>query len=119
MPTILDCAGLEHSSDYQGREVERMRGQSFADVASGTKEGAYAEDALVGGEMINGKWVHKGDYKAVQVAKPFGLGSWRLYNLATDPGDTTDLFATKPAILEELETAWGQYANDIGVVLSN
>ena len=32
MPTILDWAGLEHPNEYQGREVERMRGQSFADV---------------------------------------------------------------------------------------
>lgn len=118
MPTILDWAGLEHPSEYQGREVERMRGQSFADVTSGSKEGAYAEDAFVGGEMINGKWMRKGEYKAVQVAKPFGPASWRLYNLATDPGETTDLSAREPAILEELRAAWEQYAKEVGVVLS-
>jgi arylsulfatase A-like enzyme len=119
MPTILDWAGLEHPNEFQGRDVERMRGQSFANVTSGSKDGAYAEDALVGGEMINGKWMRKGEYKAVQVAKPFGPASWRLYNLATDPGETTDLSATEPAILEELKAAWGQYAEEVGVVLSH
>jgi arylsulfatase A-like enzyme len=119
MPTILDWAGLEHPNEYQGRDVERMRGRSFAGVTSGSKDSAYAEDALVGGEMINGKWMRKGEYKAVQVAKPFGPASWRLYNTVTDPGETTDLSASEPAILEELKAAWEQYAKEVGVVLSN
>ena len=118
MPTILDWAGLEHPNDYQGRDVERMRGKSFAEVTSGAKEGAYDDDAMVGGEMINGKWMRKGEYKAVQIAKPFGPASWRLYNLATDPGETTDLSAKEPEILEELKAAWEQYGKDVGVVLS-
>ncbi len=118
MPTILEFAGLTHPDRYQGRDVERMRGRSLADVTSGSEEDAYAEDALIGGEMINGKWMHKGEYKAVQVAKPFGSASWRLYNTTVDPGETTDLSAENPAILEELIAAWQQYAEDVGVVLS-
>ena len=119
MPTILDFAGLAHPDKYRGRDVEQMRGRSLAAVTSGSGEDDDAENILVGGEMINGKWMRKGEYKAVQVAKPFGPAAWRLYNTVTDPGETTDLSASEPAILEELKAAWAQYAKDVGVVLSH
>lgn len=119
MPTLLEMAGLEHPGSYKGREIEPMRGQSFASVTAGSRSGAYARDALIGGEMINGKWMRQGDYKAVQVAKPFGPAIWRLYNTAIDPGETTDLSSEKPTLLQELTTAWEQYAKDVGVVSSH
>jgi len=118
MPTLLEFAGFEHPEKYQGRDVEPIRGQSFADVASGKGDRTYADDAFVGGEMINGKWMRKGDYKAVLVAAPFGPASWRLYNTNKDPGETSDLSKSKPKVLEELKTAWEHYAEDVGVILS-
>jgi arylsulfatase len=118
MPTILELTKLEHPETYRGRNVERMRGRSLAGVTSGSQEHTYAKDALIGGEMINGKWMRKGDYKAVLVAKPFGPGSWRLYNTAKDPGEMVDLSTEHPAILEELKAAWDRYAKNVGVVLS-
>jgi hypothetical protein len=51
--------------------------------------------------------------------KPWGPGSWRLYNTAKDPGETTEISKQHPEILKELTEAWGQYAKDLGVVLSN
>ena len=116
MPTILDFAGLTHPDGYRGRRVENMRGRSFAEVTSGSKEGSYGEDDFIGGEMIRGKWMRKGNYKAVQVAKPFGPASWRLYDTQADPGETTDLSAREPVILQELTAAWEQYAKDVGVI---
>jgi arylsulfatase len=68
--------------------------------------------------MINGKWMRKGDYKAVLVAKPFGPATWQLFNVTEDPGETRDLSKEKPAMLKELTDAWDQYANDVGVILS-
>ena len=118
MPTILGLAQLEHPEAFRGRNVEPMRGRSLAGVLSGSQEDTYARDALIGGEMINGKWMRKGDYKAVLVAKPFGPGEWRLYDTARDPGETADLSAEHPAILKDLKAAWDRYAKDVGVVLS-
>jgi len=95
-----------------------MRGRSLAAVTSGSREETYAKDALIGGEMMNGMWMRKGDYKAVLVAKPFGPGAWRLYNTMEDPGETADLSAEQPALLEELKVDWEEYAEDVGVILS-
>jgi arylsulfatase len=118
MPTILEIAKLEHPEKFRGRKVERMRGRSLAGVTSGTRQDTYAKDAVIGGEMQNGKWMQKGDYKAVLVAEEFGPGTWKLYNVTEDPGETHDLSKEKPAILNELKAAWNRYAKDVGVVLS-
>jgi arylsulfatase len=116
MPTLLELARLEHPEKYKGRKVEPMRGRSLTGVTSGSQENTYAKDVSIGGEMINGKWMRKGDYKAVLVAKPFGPATWQLFNTIEDPGETRDLSKEKPAMLEELKRAWDRYAKDVGVV---
>ena len=76
-------------------------------------------DEFVGGEMQNGKWMRQGDFKAVSVAPPYGTGTWHLYNLADDPGETHDLANDEPKTLKKLQTAWDRYAKEVGVVLTN
>jgi arylsulfatase len=66
--------------------------------------------------MAGGKWLRQGDYKAVMVPPPFGEGEWQLFDMAKDPGETDDLSNTHPQKLEELKTAWKQYADEVGVV---
>ena len=118
MPTVLGYARLDHPAKFRGRKVEPMRGRSLARVLSGAEKETYARDALVGGEMLNGKWMRKGDYKAVCVAKPYGPAVWKLYDMVNDPGETRDLSSEKPEILQELETEWERYAKNVGVILS-
>jgi arylsulfatase len=79
----------------------------------------YGAHELVGGEMLNGKWMRKGDFKAVAVAAPYGTGEWHLYNVVVDPGETQDLAGEMPVLLKELQAAWDEYAEDVGVVLSD
>jgi len=118
MPTILEFTGISHPEAYQGRQVERMRGQSLKGVLTGSTKAVYADDDLVGGEMGNGKWMRQGDFKAVSVAAPYGSGNWQLYNVGDDPGETRDLAEDQPEILQEMQSAWDRYAKDVGVVLS-
>ena len=118
MPTILELAGISHPKQYQGRPVERMRGKSLKGVLAGSTEAVYAVNDFVGGEMVNGKWMRQGDYKAVSVALPYGSGDWYLYNVVVDPGETRDLAKEKPEILKRLRAAWDRYAKDVGVILS-
>jgi arylsulfatase len=118
MPTILELAGIPHPEEYRGRQVERMRGRSLKGVLTGSAKTVYDEDDLVGGEMQNGKWMRLGDLKAVSVAPPYGSGSWQLYDVVNDPGETRDLAKERPETLKELRAAWERYAKDVGVVLS-
>lgn len=49
-------------------------------------------------------------------SKP-GEVSWQLYDLAADPGETTDISAVRPTKLNKLKKQWRTYARDVGVVL--
>jgi arylsulfatase len=95
-----------------------MRGRSFADVLTGARAEVYAADDFVSGEMQNGKWIRQGDLKAASVAPPYGPGTWELYDLAEDPGETRNLANEKPDTLDQLVEAWNRYAEDVGVILT-
>jgi arylsulfatase len=116
MPTILEMAGVEHPAEFQGRAVEPMMGRSLAGVLAGTSTEVYGTDELIAGEMMDGKWIRQGDYKAVAVARPYGEGTWHLYNLAEDPGETRDLSAEMPDLFKDLQAGWDRYAEEVGVV---
>jgi len=47
-----------------------------------------------------------GDWKLVREPGQKVAGPWQLYNLATDPGESTDLAATRPEILADLVKRW-------------
>ena len=116
MPTILDIINVEHPDTYKGKRVLPMRGRSLFKILLGESESVYAMDEYIGGEMQNGKWMRKGNFKAELVTKPYGPAEWKLYDLANDPGETTDISSEYPEIFEELKSAWDKYADEVGVV---
>ena len=116
MPTLLEIAGVDYPSEFKGRRVEPMRGRSMRGLLDGSKTSIYSEDEFVGGEMQGGKWMRRGDLKAVMVPKPYGTGEWRLHDLAKDPGEANDLSKEMPNELKTLIAAWDNYAEEVGVV---
>jgi arylsulfatase len=119
MPTVLDQAGIDHPQSFQGRDVLPLRGKSMSSVLAGSADRVYGDDEFVGGEMGNGKWMRQGRYKAVSVAPPYGDGNWYLYDVINDPGETQNLADELPDVLDRLQTAWSDYAEEVGVVLTN
>jgi len=117
MPTLLDFAEIDHPPTFNGNPVEAMRGRTLTPLLQGQAQEVYGEDDFVGGELLNGKWMRQGAYKAAAVAPPYGDGTWRLFDLANDPGETKDLSQEMPYMLEKLTQAWDDYAKDVGVVL--
>ena len=99
--------------------LSKYRGNYNQGVPAGSAKAVYGEDEFVGGELQNGKWMRQGDFKAVSVAPRYGTGTWHLYNLADDPGETRDLAEAQPETLKKLQAAWDRYAEDVGVVLSH
>jgi arylsulfatase len=117
MPTLLDLAGIEYPTVFNGRNIEPMSGRSMIGLLNGGKDTIYSSDEFVGGEMGGGKWMRQGDLKAVMVPKPYGTGEWQLFNVANDPGEAIDLSNQMQDKLQSLISAWDQYAKEVGVIL--
>ena len=113
-PTILELAGVSHPSTYQGHDVHAVMGKSLNPLLNGTMEKIHPDDETIAGEMFNNTSVRMGDWKATSYGYPL---QWKLYNLATDLGENTDLASKHPDILEKLITAYDKYAQDVGVII--
>lgn len=116
-PTVLDYADVEHPGTfYQDREVHTMNGKSLKPLFEGDTDRIYAEDEPVGMELFGNRALYKGDWKALQLAPPFGDGEWKLYNLSEDVRELIDLSSENPELLEELIMDYDDYSERVGVI---
>ena len=111
-PTVRDLVQL--SSIFPG--AIDMSGRSLAPILSGDAQGVYAEDEAIGFETSGQAALFRGDVKLVRSMPPYGDGVWRLHNIVDDPGETTDLSETIPALKAELLHEYRLYANRHGVL---
>lgn len=118
MPTILEFAEVPHPKEFQDQQVQPMRGKSLKGMLNGSTTTLYSGKDFIAGESLNGKWIRRRELKAVSVAPPYGSGIWHLYHMANDPGETRDLAAEQPEVLQTLQSAWDGYAQEVGVILS-
>ncbi|MCP4902862.1 MAG: arylsulfatase [bacterium] len=112
MPTILELAGIEHSQDFQGRQVQPLQGRSVLELFSGQAESPYAGADQVGYELFGLKAYIDGEWKILWMPPPFGKGEWELFNLQQDPAEMIDLSSEHPDRVEAMVALWEQYKVD-------
>lgn len=115
--TILDVADVRPpSSHYGGRPVEPMIGRSLLPLAQGATEQVYSATDVIGYELGGNSALFQGDYKIVLNIPPVGDNEWHLYDIATDPGETTDLRERMPERFQQMLSHYQDYARDNGVL---
>ena len=102
MPTLLALAGGTGSPDhpFDGRDMWKA-------IADGAP--SPTDDVLINVEAFRGA-VRKGDWKLIKIA--LLPGKTQLFNLARDPGETTDVAADNPEIVKDLEARLLAYAKE-------
>lgn len=111
-PTLLDWLAVDPGAGAG----KPMTGRSLLPVLSGEAESAYGAEEARAVEVSGNSALYLGDYKITRSVLPVGDGQWRLYNLARDPGETTDLSASEPAVKARLLTEYSAYAARVGVL---
>lgn len=111
-PTILQMAGV--SEDLP--DAVQMTGRSLVPVLHGQSDHTYGPDDSFGIEVSGNAALYKGDYKIVRNLAPTGDGVWRLFNIATDPGEVNDLSKSQAQLFAELEADYATYAKTMGVL---
>ncbi|KAG9122971.1 hypothetical protein FRC07_000407 [Ceratobasidium sp. 392] len=132
LPTILELAGIPHPTTvgdgkFQGRTVLPPRGKSWVPYLLGEKDLVHGEEAVHGWELFGQGAIRRGPWKALWMpdnsvrhgveAEEEESTQWELFNLETDPGETTNLAREKPEILAELVQHWVDYVAETGTVL--
>lgn len=110
VPTLVDYAG---AGDQSGAAA--MDGASLRPVLTGAADRTHAEDKPVGLEVSGNAALFRGDFKITRDMPPVGDGQWRLYNLARDPGETTDLATAEPALFRQMLADYAAYEKRVGV----
>jgi len=93
-----------------------MTGRSLLPVLKGETQSAYSGDDIRAIEVSGNSALYKGDYKILRSILPVGDGKWRLFNLANDPGETSDLSEEQPKKLQNMLAHYADYAAEMGVL---
>lgn len=116
-PTLLALAGVEgQRGEWAGRRVEPMIGQNLSPMLTGGAGTAHPADAPFGYELSGNAVLFKGDWKLVKNLPPYGTGEWELFNIASDPGEVTNLAAAEPALYAEMQADYARWAAANGVL---
>ena len=95
MPTLAEVAGVNEAFETDGISfLPALKGEPQPEHAS-----LYWEFPEYGGQMA----VRMGNMKALRKDMHQGNLQWQLFDLANDPGETNNIAAGHPAIIEKVE----------------
>ncbi|HYA79924.1 MAG TPA: arylsulfatase [Methylocystis sp.] len=111
VPTIMNLAS---ALPRRGTRTD-LAGATMAPLLLGKSDGLHDGD-VVSQEVAGGAAVFNGDFKLMRNPPPFGDMKWRLYNIRLDPGESRDIAAENPKVVEALQAAYADYVRKNGVV---
>ena len=112
MPTLLELAQTGYPQDKIP-----MLGESAAGFLAGEAEAIHAADYVTAFSHAQLSFLRQGDWKLLSLGRPFDERYFELFNLADDPGETTDLSDQNPVKRQELIELWRDHRRRLGIVL--
>jgi len=113
-PTILEIAGADYPSDGS---VEPMLGRSLRPFLAGDSTTVHDDDYVTTLFHSGYAYLRQGDWKISTLEPPFDEGDFELFNLADDPGETTDLAESHAEKYEQLLELWREERVELGIIL--
>lgn len=105
---------------YGDRSISPIEGSSLLPMLQGQAGGAHTPEQVFADEVAANRYVRQGPWKMTRIANlNFPSASlllphqWQLYNIDTDRGETDDVAAANPAVVQQLTQAWKQYADRV------
>jgi arylsulfatase len=121
LPTLLEIAGSVHPGiEFQGQPVLPIRGRSFWERAKGNASPVHDDSDVIPwmtsderAALVQGEW--KIVRESAQGVNTDSQSAWKLYHLADDPWESTDLSGLHPQISAELIDLWNTYRAGLGI----
>ncbi|MDX2032144.1 MAG: arylsulfatase [Blastocatellia bacterium] len=109
VPTILDAARVPY-------DAAAFFGRSAFPVLAKQAERSRPENEGFGFEVSGNAALYRGQWKITRLSPPLGDTKWRLYDLSTDPGETTDVSAANAKLFESMLAEYKSYSEKVGVI---
>ncbi|ORE88414.1 sulfatase [Oceanococcus atlanticus] len=112
-PTLLEIAGVSRDSP---EGIEAIRGRSLLSALQQSEQPVREDQDIVAFETAGNVALFMGDYKLSRNRPRYGDGQWKLFNIATDPGETRDLSADQPERFRLMREHYDAWAEDVGAL---
>lgn len=109
MATCVDLAEAEYPTEFNGKPITPLAGQSLKPLLTG--EGNFADRTLYW-EHENNAAIRVGNDKLVRVSGK----KWELFDLATDRTEQHDLSGDHPDKVESMQKQWRDWATSSNVL---
>jgi arylsulfatase len=113
-PTFLEIAGASYPA---GGSVRPMLGESMGAYLAGKAESVHGDDYVTTLYHSGRAYLRQGDWKIANLEPPFSEGDFELFNLAEDPGETTNLADSFPEKYDEMIDLWRAQRKELGILL--
>lgn len=113
-PTFIAVAGGKYPDDGS---VQPMLGESMLALLDGSSGQVHADDYVTTQFFSGRAYLRQGRWKITALEEPFDETGFALYDLQTDPGETTDLSEQHTEKRKELIGLWRQQRKEMDVIL--
>ncbi len=110
-PTFYDLASAKYPGRFNGTTPHALAGKSLVPLLLG-KENEVARNEPIFWERAGNRAVRYGKWKIVSTYPAY---KWELYDLEKDRGETIDLAAQNPQVVNELSVKYFEWAKKTGV----
>lgn len=108
MPTILEATGAAYPRQHAGQTIQPCEGRSLLPALRGRS----SPDGTLYWEHTGNAAIRRGAWKLVREFPH----AWELYDIEHDRAELHNRAGRHPDMVVELETAWTQWAQRIGVI---
>lgn len=116
VPTVFELVGVEPAAHPLYRDKPLPQGLSQARLWQTGSDEHFSQRDPLGTELFGNRAIRHGRWKATFVGGPLGTNTWELYDMQTDPGETTNVAETYPEVAERLRQAYAAYVAENGVI---
>ena len=111
-PTLYEVAEAKYPHEYKGHKIQELPGESLWPVLEGKVASVEREEPLFW-ERAGNRAVRDGKWKLVS---SYPSLKWELYDLEKDRGETKDVAAAFPEVVNRLSAAYFEWAKTHDVV---
>jgi arylsulfatase A-like enzyme len=116
-PTFYELAELSYPEEWNGKPIKPLLGASLLPILMGEKQEIHGQDYVFGMEHNGYAMLRKGNWKILNVNRPFQIENFALYDLQTDLAEQIDLREQHPEKYLEMLVEWEKFTERVGVIL--